>query len=115
MTILYLHRFPEKVEIWTRGWSHKERPSLAQMFNEIGGDRFPNCGPEITRSLNSLTHGDPASSMWNLVTMGDGSPGHGVSKLLSRPDLCDRVCMDVATWMSVLLAMMTTIFAESEE
>jgi hypothetical protein len=112
MTVLYLHRFPHKLEIWNRGWSHKERPTLAKMFNEIGGEQFPNCGPEITQS-NSLTHGDPASSLWNLVTMGDGLPGHAVSKLLTRPDLCDRVCMDSAMWLSVLLGMMTTIFADS--
>lgn len=115
MTLLYLHRFPAKVEIWTRGWSHKERPTLSQMFNEIGGSEFPGCGPAITRSLNSLTHGDPASSMWNLIAMDDGSMGHGVSKLLTRPDICDKVCMEVATWMSVLLSMMIAIFPEPRE
>jgi hypothetical protein len=50
VTILYLQRFPDKIEIWTRGWNHKERPTLAKMFNEIAGHKFPNCGPEITRS-----------------------------------------------------------------
>ncbi len=112
MTILYLQRFPDKIAIWKGGWNHKERPSLAQMFNEIGGDRFPGCGPEITRSLNSLTHGDPASAMWNLVKTGEDSAGHAVSKILNRPDLCDRVCLDAATWMAALLAMMNSIFPE---
>ncbi|NKB66555.1 MAG: hypothetical protein GKR89_05805 [Candidatus Latescibacteria bacterium] len=69
VAILYLYRFPDKVGIWTSGWHYKKRPTLAQMFNEIGDSKFPNCGPEITRSLNSLTHGDPASSMWNLVKL----------------------------------------------
>jgi hypothetical protein len=73
VTILYLQRFPDKVGIWTDGWTHRKRPSLAQMFNEIGASKFPNCGPEITRLLNSLTHGDPESAMWNLVSTGEGS------------------------------------------
>jgi len=115
VTILYLHRFPDKIDIWKRGWSHRERPTLAQMFNEIGGDKFPNIGPQITRSLNSLTHGDPASAMWNLVQTGEGSVGHAVSKILNRPDLCDKVCMDAAAWLSVLLAMMEAIFPETAD
>jgi hypothetical protein len=107
-----LQKFPDKIDLWTRGWNHKERPNLAKMFNEIAGSKFPNCGPEITRSLNSLIHGDPASAMWNLVTTGDGSMGHGVSKILDRPDLCDRVCTDAAAWLAVLLGMMNAIFPE---
>ena len=112
VTILYLQKFPDNIDLWTRGWSHKERPNLAKMFNEIAGSKFPNCGPEITRSLNSLIHGDPASAMWNLVKTGEGSMGHGVSKILDRPDLCDRVCTDAAAWLAVLLGMMNAIFPE---
>ena len=112
VTILYLQRFPEKVGLWTSGWEHKKRPTLAQMFNEIGGDRFPGCGPEITRSLNSLTHGDPSSAMWNLVSTGQDTMGHAVSKILARPDLCDKICMEAAAWMAVLLATMNAVFPE---
>ena len=108
--LLWLHRFPEKIDVWKRGWNHNERPSLTKMFNDIGGEKFPNCGPEITKSLNSLTHGDPASAMWNLVETEPGKVGHAVSKLLERPDICDKVCMDTATWMAVLLGMMHAIF-----
>ena len=38
--------------------------------------------------------------------------GHGVSKILDRPDLCDRVCTDTAAWLAVLLGMMNAIFPE---
>src|SRR5206468_3504670 len=79
ITVLYLQRFPHKVSIWTDGWNHKKRPTLAQMFSEIGGSKFPNCGQEITKSLNSLTHGDPASAMWNLINVGEDSVGHAAS------------------------------------
>ncbi len=113
MILLYLHRFPEAVDIWQRGWNYKERPTLSAMFSRIGADRFPNCGPEITRSLNSLTHGDPASAMWNLVETSEGEMGHAVSKILDRPDLCDRVCGDAAAWMAVLVGMMHAVFPDA--
>lgn len=113
-TILYLSRFPDKQALWTSGWNYKERPSLANMLTEIGASQFPNCGPEITRSLNSVLHGDPASAMWNLVKTGEDSFGHAVSKILNRPDLCDKVGMDAAMWMSVLLAMREAIFPQLE-
>jgi hypothetical protein len=112
VTILYLYRFPRKLEVWDRGWSHKERPSLAKMLNEIGGDKFPNVGPELTSSMNSLTHGDPASAQWNLINIGENSSGHPVSKILDRPDLCDRVTLEASTWLSVLIGMSLTIFPD---
>ena len=115
MILLWLHRFPNKVDIWKSGWNHNERPSLAKMFNDIGGEKFPNCGPEITKSLNSLTHGDPASAMWNLVETQPGKLGHSVSKLLERPDICDKACRDAATWIAVLLSMMHAIFPEKQQ
>ena len=83
------------------------------MLDEIGGSKFPNCGPEITKALNSLTHGDPASAMWNLVNVGEDSVGHAASKILKRPDLCDEVSLNAVVWMSVLLGMMHAIFPES--
>lgn len=110
ITMRYLHRFPDKLELWDRGWNYKERPTLARMLNEIGADKFPNVGPEITRSMNSLTHGDPASALWNTIEMGEGSHGHPVSKILERPEICDRAGLDAATWLSVLLAMACAIF-----
>lgn len=110
MIILYLHSFPDAVGIWKKGWPYGERPTLSAMFNRIGADRFPSRGPEITRSLNSLTHGDPASAMWNLVETREGEIGHGVSKILDRPDLCDHVCGDAIAWIAVLVGMMHAVF-----
>jgi hypothetical protein len=63
--------------------------------------------------VDSLTHGDPASAMWNLVNVGEDSVGHAASKILNRPDLCDKISLDAAMWMSVLLGMMHAIFPES--
>jgi hypothetical protein len=110
ITILYLLLFPEAIELWKRGWLYKERPSLTAMIDQIGGAKFPNVGPEITRSLNSLTHGDPDSAMWNLVAISNGEMGHSPSKILDRPELCDRVCKEASAWLGITVGLMGAIF-----
>jgi len=111
VTILYLKQFPDKLTIWhDDGWHYRKRPTLAKMLDEIGGAEFPNCGREVTNALNSLTHGDPESSKWNIIATGDDTVGYAVSKMLDRPDICSSVALDGATWLSVILGMMPTIF-----
>lgn len=110
ITVLYLYHFPEKQELWQSGWKYNQRPSLARMLNEIGGDKFPDVGREITRHMNSLIHGDPDSAYWNMIALEDGSFAHPVSKVLHRPDLCDRAASTASAWLSVLVAMALTIF-----
>lgn len=101
VTIRYLQKFPDNIDLWTRGWSHKERLNLAKMFNEIAGSEFPNCGPEITRSLNSLIHGDPASAMWNLVKTGDGSRDMAFQKFWVGPIYAiEFVLTQLPGWLS---------------
>jgi hypothetical protein len=96
-----LQKFPDNIDLWTRGWSHKERLNLAKMFNEIAGSEFPNCGPEITRSLNSLIHGDPASAMWNLVKTGDGSRDMAFQKFWVGPIYAiEFVLTQLPGWLS---------------
>ncbi len=112
--ILYPHENPDKVEIWNRGWKHGERPSLAAMLNTIGGTAWPGVEPEVTRQLNSIVHGDPDSAQFSLVRMGRGGVGHGVSKNLDDPNLCDKVCMEAAAWLSVLLGMMQAVFPDEK-
>lgn len=106
----YLCRFPDKVETWNRGWKHRERPNLATMIEAIGGDDFIGRGGQITAPLNSLTHGDPASSLWNLIATDTGQSVHPVSKILNRPDLCDQISMSASTWLSILMTRMLELF-----
>lgn len=106
----YLCRFPDKVETWKRGWKHRERPTLATMIEAIGGEDFIRRGGQITASMNSLTHGDPASALWNLVITDTGQPVHPISKILNRPDLCDQISMSSAIWLSILMTRMTELF-----
>ena len=60
-------------------------------------------------------HGDPDSAMWNLVQVSNGKLGHAVSKILKNPSLCDKVCLDAAIWLGVLLGMTNVIFPRGEE
>ena len=106
----YLCRFPDKVEIWKRGWKHRERPNLATMIEAIGGGDYKGCGGNITGPMNSLTHGDPASSLWNLVVTDAGESVHPVSKILNRPELCDQISMSASTWLSILMTRMLELF-----
>ena len=110
ITVLYLHRYPENLAQWDRGWSYKERPTLARMLNQIGADKFPNVGQELTRSMNSLAHGDPASALWNMIATGENSYAHPVSKILDRPDISDRVSAEASAWLSVLISMAIASF-----
>ena len=112
-TIMYLHHNPEKIKIWKGGWKHKERPSLYDMLNSIGKDKFSEIGKTITPHFNSITHGDPDSAVWNLVQTKDGDMGFSVSKIIDDPSLCDKVCMDCASWLLVLTVMAISIFPEA--
>jgi hypothetical protein len=53
--------------------------------------------------------------MWNLIQMNDGGLGHAVSKMINSPDLCDKVCMEAAVWLSVVMGMIIAIFPVPEE
>jgi hypothetical protein len=115
VTMLYLHQNPADLDIWERGWSFKERPGLAKMLRTLasqGGS--PDVSRQMTAELNSLTHGDPASSYHNLVFTDQGAAGHAVSKNLCRPDVCDAICAEVIPWLAVLLGMMHATFPAPE-
>lgn len=115
--LLYLQVFPEKIEIWNRGWHHEDAPGLAQMFDEIQSkwEQGPAChGWEATKVMNSLLHGKPDSAPWNLVSLCGDRYGHAVSKIFNRPELCDDICANIIPWLAVIQAMMTAYFPNCE-
>lgn len=115
VTILYLHQNPADLDIWARGWPFDERPRLAKMLRALGSrGGSADVARQMTAELNSLTHGDPASSYHNLVFTDQGAAGHAVSKNLCRPDVCDAICAEVIPWLSVLLGMMHAAFPAPE-
>ena len=112
VTMQYLVRFTNKLDLWHQGWTYNKRPSLNKMINELWGDKFPDAPIAITQSLNSLTHGDPQSASWNLVVSKAGSPAYAVSKITNKPDLCNSVALDAATWLNILMVLMLDIFSD---
>lgn len=109
-TLTYLHRNPAEIDVWNRGWNHKEAPSLATMLNSLGEEQFPKIGPEITRPFNSIIHGKPDSAQWSVVDFGNGQFAHGPSKILNNPKLCDEICIDTSVWLSTVLVLMLEVF-----
>ena len=110
--LLYLQRNPHEIDKWKRGWQHNEAPSLARMLNDIGSEKFPGVGQEFTKPFNSILHGKPDSAIWSLVPIDENTMGHGASKNLSNPGLCDDVCLQSAAWLAVIMAMMSAYFSD---
>lgn len=114
VTALYLRQFPDALALWHSGWEHGKRPGFSKMIRELWGDEFPSVERTITRSLNSLVHGDPESAKWNLI-VGEGNfPAYAVSKIIDRPDLCDQAALETATYLAELMGLMTEAFLVPE-
>lgn len=114
-TLSYLVENPEKLPIWTRGWTHNERPSLRDRMKAMhlpreiplpGDEVLP--GSEFTRFLfdnyNSLIHGDPRAALASAILRQDGTAAYTVGRDLGSPTRADRVCTETACRLAVLLA-----------
>ncbi len=111
--LLYLKRNPHHIDIWKRGWQHNEAPSLARMLNEIASEKFTGIGADFTKPFNSILHGKPDSAIWSLTPIDEDKIGHGASKNLDNPALCDDVCIQSAAWLTVVVAMMSAYFPDN--
>jgi len=112
ITILYLAQNPNGLKIWTEGWSHKKRPPLAKMISLVSKGKFK--GSDVTKKMNSLIHGDPLSSTFNLREYQDPDSGYSASKILNNPQLCSEVSLDASEWLGTLMGMMCRIFELSD-
>jgi len=113
--LLYLHYYPTEIDKWNHGWEHNEAPSLAKMFEKIQAKQQPGspiCGGDLTAPMNSLLHSKPDSAPWNLIQLKGGGFGHAVSKILDRPELCDKLCANAIPWLVVVQVMMVAYFAD---
>ena len=115
--LLYLHLFPDKIDLWVEGWEFKKVPSLSKMLDEIkqnGNWNLESKGYELTASLNSLVHGKPDSAFWGMVVMENGNLENAPSKMINSPKLCDELCEDIVPWLVVVVSMMCAYFPEIE-
>ncbi len=97
------------LEIWKNGWKYKERPGLQKMIDIISQGKFSG----VTELYNSLTHGDPDSTIWNTVQLDNGVVGYSVSKIINDPALCDRICLDVLGWLAAIMGIAAGAFPDA--
>ncbi len=110
VSALYLQKVPSALALWNSGWIYGKRPGFGKMVKELWGDLSPDACKVITTSLNSLVHGDPQSSEWNLIIDSSGVSAYSVSKILNRPVICDHVAIEAASYLAELTGLMTTVF-----
>lgn len=113
--IAYLRANPSAISIWESGWKFRERPSLATMLQTISGQRIDmHQARTMCETLNHLVHGDPMSSDYNLVQLGEAGMGYAPSKITNAPDVCDFVCFGAIPWLVLLQAMMHALFLQDK-
>jgi hypothetical protein len=100
--VSYLYRKPEALTLWQRGWLHSERPSLARMLAEGHPTKDSESARKVCETLNHLVHGDPNAAEFNLVSLSDDAWGYAVGRVLDNEDLCDFVCDQAISWVTVL-------------
>lgn len=109
--ISYLRRCPDKLSLWGRGWKHRERPSLVTMLAEAHPTKDAESARKVCDTLNHLVHGDPYAAEFNLVSLGEGAWGYGVGRVLNDPELCDFVCDQSVSWLTVLCGNANACFS----
>lgn len=113
--LYYLHSYPDAITLWKRGWKHDEAPSLAAMISKLGAGAWDNIGPQITRPLNDIIHGKPASAAWTLIQLDGDEWGQAVSKITDNPALCDKVCAEADSWLMMIYVMMGILFPQHQD
>lgn len=108
--LLHLKKHPADIAKWERGWQGNDAPSMSTMLKGLGGHVFPGVEKSILAPHNSLTHAKPDCAVWSLVDIGDGQFGHGVSKILDNPKMCERVCLESIGWLAAISGMMSGLF-----
>ena len=113
--ISYLHEKPEEVSLWQNGWKYSERPSLAKMLATMNEEVDTKQAQEICNTFNSLTHGDPMGSAFNLVSLTSGGLGYSVGKALNEPEFCDFICYQSYCYLIVIMGRMAGCFPETKK
>ncbi|MCZ8033120.1 MAG: hypothetical protein ACK5V2_18070 [Pseudomonadota bacterium] len=106
----YLRENPGALPMWERGWNHGERPSLLKMLKATHATRDDEGARMTCDFLNHLVHGDPYAAEYNLVALGEDAWGYGVGRNLTDAPLCDFVCDQSISWLTVLAANANACF-----
>jgi hypothetical protein len=115
--LLYLNKLPSEISKWNRGWQHSEAPCFSKMLEVIASQDLKDSGfkgHKATAMLNAILHGKPDCAVWSLIPLEGEEFGHGVSKILSNPVLCDEICGQTLPWLICIQCMMGAYFPEAE-
>lgn len=115
VTILYLWKKPDALQIWDDGWKYNKRPRLQEMVEYLNRELLQGESATLkgfAHELNSATHGDPLSAKWNVILRDDGAPVFPVSKNLASPQLADEICAEVIPWLAVTTGIMSASFGQ---
>jgi hypothetical protein len=108
--ISYLHAKPESVVLWEQGWKYGKRPTLEKMMRIMSNEADPTMTKAVCDVHNHIVHGDPISSYYNLIHLGDDRLGYAVGKALNHPELCDQVAIEAQCYLIVLIGRAADIF-----
>lgn len=117
-TLSYLDANPSGISVWNNGWKHKDRPSLEKRMehmtsNKSVGDAISKEMAKMVRdTFNSIVHGGPNCSPFNMIDLESGAIGYSVSKNIKSPDKCDDICFQSYCYLIVLMGMMIKYFPD---
>jgi len=118
VTILYLSKNSDALQVWDDGWEYNKRPKLQEMVEYLNRELLQGKFASLkgfAHELNSATHGDPLSAQWNVVLRDDGTPVFPVSKNLSSPQLADEICAETIPWLAATMGIMCAAFGQEPE
>jgi hypothetical protein len=113
--LLYLNKRPAEIGKWNRGWQYGEAPCFSKMLEVIVPADLKPPGFKAhaaTAMLNGVLHGKPDCAVWSLVPLEGENFGHGPSKSLDNPALCDEICGQTIPWLVCIQCMIGAYFPE---
>lgn len=111
--VSYLWRKPEELALWEAGWPYNKRPGPVDLVTAMAPEKGREQAKQVSNYLSHLVHGDPIGAEYNLVPLGDGALGYGVGRVTDHPELCDFVCDQAISWLSVLNGVTAAVFPEA--
>ena len=118
VTILYLSKNSDALQVWDDGWKYNKRPKLQEMVEYLNRELLQGKFASLkgfAHELNSATHGDPLSAQWNVILRHDGTRVFPVSKNLSSPQLADEICAETIPWLAATMGIMCAAFGQEPE
>lgn len=113
--IAYLVNVPSAIDKWEDGWRHGEKPSLSEMLRTLSGGKELKSVNQTVDTFDHLVQGDPMGTEFNLVQLDADSLGHGVGRVTTNVRLCDFLCYQTISWLTVLSGMISVVFPEISE